>query len=211
MPGVTSPWYNGSPRRTPSTSGSSPDAPDRIQAFPYKFETTSAYTDSMCSLGALEKSTAALRPFFGNRVMEIVRLREQIGEMVSDLPPVGHVPGGQNPADLGTRGEVSVGDLGPSSTWQVGPAFLQDDYESWPRGLDKQTADKEVPREECKAESTAVFHTETSVPSSPVRVIVQEIAQPSGLGRALSAMVEHALKREKLEMATKVVARCCWP
>ena len=29
-----------------------------VQAFPYKFSTVSAYTDSMCSLGALHKSTA---------------------------------------------------------------------------------------------------------------------------------------------------------
>ena len=139
-----------------------------IQAFPYKFATASAYTDSMCSLGALEKSTAALRPFFGNRVMEITRLREQIQEMVVSLPPVGHVPGDQNPADLGTRGEVSVGDLGPSSTWQVGPSFLQEGYECWPGVLDKGSAGMEVPRDECKMEATTMLQVKATVPDSPV-------------------------------------------
>ena len=81
-----------------------------------------------------------------------------MGEMVTELPPVSHVPGEQNPADLGTRGEVSVGDLGPSSTWQVGPAFLQEDYSCWPGGLDQDAADQEIPREEVKLESRSVFH-----------------------------------------------------
>ena len=46
-----------------------------VEAFPYRFATVSAYTDSLCSLGALRKNTSALRPFFGNRVMEIGRVR----------------------------------------------------------------------------------------------------------------------------------------
>ena len=179
-----------------------------MQAFPYQFLTVSAYTDLMCSLGALQKSTAALRPFFGNRVMEIIRLREQIHEMVVGLPPVGHVPGEQNPADLGTRGKVSVGDLGPSSTWQVGPAFLRQDYDCWPGGLDRDAVVEDIPREECKLDTTSAFHVETSVPQSPAQILLQEVGQSSELGKAVSRMVEHALKREKLEMATKVVARC---
>ena len=116
-----------------------------IQAFPFKFQTVTAYTDSMCSLGALQKSTAALRPFFGNRIMEIGRIRDQIREMVVELPPVCHVPGEQNPADLGTRGEASVGDLGPSSTWQTGPSFLQQSYECWPGSSGTDTAIEQVP------------------------------------------------------------------
>ena len=61
--------------------------------------------------------------------MEIGRLRDQIREMVVELPPVCHVPGEINPADLGTRGEVSVGDLGPVldlANWtQLPPARLR--------------------------------------------------------------------------------------
>ena len=44
------------------------------------------------------------------------------------------------------RGEVSVGDLGPSSTWQVGPAFLRQDYECWPGGLDKDAVVEDIPQ-----------------------------------------------------------------
>ena len=57
-----------------------------VQAFPYKFVTVTAYTDSMCSLGALQKSTAALRPFFGNRVMEIQRIRQQWARWSPNFP-----------------------------------------------------------------------------------------------------------------------------
>ena len=92
-----------------------------VEAFPYRFSTISAYTDSLCSLGAIYKSTAALRPYFGNRVMEIKRVREQLAEYTDELVPISHVPGEKNPADLGTRGQVSIGDLGPGSTWQTGP------------------------------------------------------------------------------------------
>ena len=179
-----------------------------VQAFPYQFLTVSAYTDSMCSLGALQKSTAALRPFFGNRVMEIARLREQMCEMVVELPPVSHVSGEQNPADLGTRGRVSVGDLGPSSTWQVGPAFLRQDYGCWPGSPDKDAVLEEIPQEEYKSETTSAFHVGASVAQSPAQILLQEVSQSSELGKAVSRMVEHVLKREKLEMATKVVARC---
>ena len=120
--------------------------------------------------------------------MEIVRLREQIQEMVVELPPVGHVPGVQNPADLGTRGEVSVGDLGPSSTWQVGPAFLQQDYESWPGGLDKDVVFEDIPKEECRMEATSAFQVGTSVPESPAQVVLQEVGQSSGLGKVVASM-----------------------
>ena len=100
-----------------------------VDALPYRLQSISVYTDSFCSIGALRKSTSVLRPFFANRVMEIGRLREQLTGFTDDLPPVSHIPGEQNPADLGTRGLVSVGDLGPGSTWQVGPAFLAQGYE----------------------------------------------------------------------------------
>ena len=101
-----------------------------------------------------------------------------------------------------------MGDLGPSSTWQVGPSFLQEGYECWPGVLDKGSAGMEVPRDECKMEVTTMFQVKATVPDSPVRTLVREVCQPSTLGRALSAMVEHALRREKLELAIKVVARC---
>ena len=58
-----------------------------VEAFPFKFASISAYTDSLCSIGALNKSSAAMRPYFGNRVLEILRIREQLADTTDDLAP----------------------------------------------------------------------------------------------------------------------------
>ena len=95
-----------------------------VEASPYRFLSVSAFTDSLCSLGALSKPGSAMRPFFTNRVSEILRLRLQLQELTDCLVPVQHVKGTDNPADVGTRGQVGLQDLGPNSIWQGGPDFL---------------------------------------------------------------------------------------
>ena len=80
------------------------------EAYPYKFRSIDVFTDSLCSMGALEKSSTTLRPFFGNRVAEIRRIREQLEALTDCLAPISHVPGEDNPADLGTTGQVGIGD-----------------------------------------------------------------------------------------------------
>ena len=121
-----------------------------VDAFPGRFQSISTFTDSLCSIGALNKSTSSLRPFFANRVLEVLRIREGLSEYTDELPPVCHIPGELNPADLGTRGLVNVGDLGPGSTWQTGPPFLVSEFSEWPsvelRGRDSVgRADRRVP------------------------------------------------------------------
>ena len=74
-----------------------------VEAFPARFQSISSYTDSMCSIGALSKTSTALKPYFGNRVSEIQHLRVQLAEYTDDLAPVHHIPGSRNPADVGTR------------------------------------------------------------------------------------------------------------
>ena len=73
------------------------------EAFPVRFQSISSFTDSMCTLGALEKMSTTLKPYFGNRVSEILHLRTQLETLTDLLPPVHHVPGVGNPADIGTR------------------------------------------------------------------------------------------------------------
>ena len=100
-----------------------------VEAFPFTFRSISTYSDSLCALGAMAKSTSALRPYFANRVLEVKRLREILLQKTDELAPISHIPGDQNPADLGTRGTVGVEDLGSRSRWQVGPEFLAEAYE----------------------------------------------------------------------------------
>ena len=72
-----------------------------IDAFPYRFQSVSTFTDSLCSIGALNKPCSSLRPFFANRVLEVLRIREQLANFTDDLSPLSHVPGEINPADIG--------------------------------------------------------------------------------------------------------------
>ena len=65
----------------------------------------------------------------------------------------------------------------------------------------------QVPSEECKPEPLASFHIKITSSSSPCKVLEQEIGEPSELGQALSKIAVQALKREKLELAVRVLAR----
>ena len=42
-----------------------------MEALSYRVQSISTFTDSLCSMGALEKSGGTLRPYFANRVSEI--------------------------------------------------------------------------------------------------------------------------------------------
>ncbi len=47
----------------------------------------------------------------------------------------GHVPGVQNPADLGSRG-VTASHLRDSKLWWEGPEWLKEEKEKWPQELE---------------------------------------------------------------------------
>ena len=102
------------------------------EAYPSRFASISSYTYLMCSMGALSKMSSTLKPYFANRVSEILQLRGQLQELTNELAPVHHVRGEENPADVGTRGSAKLANLGPGSVWQTSPAFLQEPYASWP-------------------------------------------------------------------------------
>ena len=118
-----------------------------VESFPSKFASVSMFTDSMCSLGSLSKTGGLLRPFFSNRVSKIKRIREQLQELVNELPPVHHIPGSSNPADRGTRGHALLRDLGSGSLWQEGPDFLRQPYTEWPTTSPADLAAASMPME----------------------------------------------------------------
>ena len=170
------------------------------EAYPFRPKSISVYTDSLCSIGALQKLTASLKPYFANRVMEIIRIRATLITSTDDLAPVSHV--------LGTRGTVGVGELGPGSTWQLGPSFISGDYNEWPRTEPTVLANSAVPDEE----SQAFFSNNQAVPSpsdqrDPAKKMIQAAQSESNLGKTIQSMVGMVLKREKLELAIRVLAR----
>jgi hypothetical protein len=118
-----------------------------IQGLGFRPLWVQAFSDSTCTIAALKKSGAQLKPFFANRVAEANGLLAELSKMTEYLGAVGHVPGHDNPADIGTRGLASLADLGPGTLWQEGPAFLKVNREQW--DLPKVNAGV-VPDGECR-------------------------------------------------------------
>ena len=177
------------------------------EAFPAYFASISMFTDSMCSLGALQKEGGVLRLFFGNRVSEIKQLWERLLEFTGDLAPVWHVPGLMNPADLGTRGRVSPQVLGPDSVWQCGPKFLLSPFSEWPAVSSENVAAAAPPVEEIKTSLTVSTVSAPSKKKGLCKVFEDALVAGSHLGKSLVAMVECMLTREKLETSTRALAR----
>ena len=191
------------------------------EAYPARFQSISTYTDSMCSLGALCKTMSALRPYFSHRVSEIHQIREQLSMLTDELAPVHHIQGTLNPADQGTRGNVSVADLGQGSRWQTGPDFLCTPYEQWPVTLAETRSQGEVPRDEVKkGEDEEPRFADTEVftalaASEPVASDGKDVAsmmyagleRQTKLGGTLENMVKDCLSREKLELSVRSLAR----
>ena len=178
-----------------------------VEAFPSRVASISAYTDSLCSLGALGKPGSHMRPYFANRVSEVWQLRDQLTQFTDFLVPVRHVPGTQNPSDVGTRGTAELKDLGQGSAWQHGPSYLVSPFEEWPLG--EEVWRGSIPEEECKDTGPRVCAASTSPEVMPCLVATTYAALESAniLGQHLRNVVEEVLSREKLELACRVFAR----
>ena len=87
--------------------------------------------DSRCVISALEATSGNLLPFFQNRIAEIVENLAAVSKYC-EVEPVQWVSTDENPADLLTRGNVDLKDLGPKSFHQLGPKFLTSPRERWP-------------------------------------------------------------------------------
>ena len=103
-----------------------------LQATEAKVRRVVVSVDSQCTLAALQKPGAQMKPYFSNRVAEATLLLSEARAKVGVLDPVQFVPGHLNPSDLGTRGDVGVSQLGAGSTWQKGPSFLLTPRPEWP-------------------------------------------------------------------------------
>ena len=120
-------------------------------------------SDSECSISAVDTTSRALKPFFHNRVSEII---EDINEMRKYCPveDIHHVSGEDNPAYLATRGLAKLEDLGPGSFWQKGPSFLCSRRALWP--VTRDFTRKEVPEIEVRGKPIFLACFRPSVMSS---------------------------------------------
>uniref|UniRef100_A0A1I7T407 Integrase catalytic domain-containing protein n=1 Tax=Caenorhabditis tropicalis TaxID=1561998 RepID=A0A1I7T407_9PELO len=74
-----------------------------------------------------------------NRVQKIQKNLLELQEAKLN-PTVRYVPTDQNPADIASRG-CSLQELRSSSLWNVGPTFLQQPEDHWPKKLDNTAVD----------------------------------------------------------------------
>ena len=70
--------------------------------------------DSKCTISAVDTTTRALKPYFHNRVSEIVENMTEMRKFCT-VEEMFYVASDQNPADLAIRGSAKVDDLGPNS------------------------------------------------------------------------------------------------
>ena len=106
-------------------------------------------SDSKCSIAAVDTVSRVLKPFFHNKVAEII---DNIAQMrkYCDVEDIHYVAGDLNPADLGTRGIVVPGDLGPGSFWHKGPLFFGSRRDLWPVTRDFTRDGDDVPDAEIR-------------------------------------------------------------
>ena len=130
--------------------------------------------DSRCTISSLEENARKLKPFFHNRRGEILDNMDQVRQ-ICPMEDVHHVPGRLNTADIATRGNSSLEDLGPGSLWQTGPSFLCTPRDEWP--VTRDFVRVEIPDEEKRHPSevaTAAFRAvvikQKKVESAPSHV-----------------------------------------
>ena len=112
----------------------------------YEFDETVFWTDSQVVLQFISSESRTFNTFVANRVSEI-----QDSTQSSQWR---HVPGLQNPADIGSRG-MPASRLGESELWWHGPAFLKEDCNEWP-SLHIPGLSAEIPELKRSVETPAV-------------------------------------------------------
>ena len=115
------------------------------QTYPTTPENTFFWTDSEVCLHWINVPAKSFKAFVAHRVGEIQSATEPLQWR--------HVPGSENPADVGTR-PITVAELSSKSLWWKGPEFLAKKPSGWPKGK----VPREINTNELKQE---VFLSET--------------------------------------------------
>ena len=100
------------------------------QIFPEKIAVLSTIGDSTCVISAMDKNATAFNPFMHARVSECYSLRSSMAES-SEVEPIQHVESKENIADLCTRKDGRLSNIGPGSLWQTGPQWLLRPRHDW--------------------------------------------------------------------------------
>ena len=158
--------------------------------------------DSRCTISALEATSGNLLPFFQNRIAEIVENLAAVSKYC-EVEPVQWVSTDDNPADLLTRGNVDIKDLGPKSFHQLGPKFLTLPRERWP-----------VTREfvRTKLPETEIRHRDLNFSIAAVRVNFCYADPKLEVSNPFNAVERVANYSDSISKVHRILARVrrCW-
>ena len=101
-----------------------------------KFVKTRFFTDSTAVLGMLQNDSVAFLEFVGNRVSEIKTKSDVKSEWA-------WIPTDKNLADMGTRSNVTVADIGEESEYQNGMPWMKLPETDWPAKMNITPPPKE--------------------------------------------------------------------
>ena len=132
--------------------------------------------DSQCVISSLELSSTKFKPYFHNRISEI---RDNFDDLrkICPVEEFYFVPGKMNPADMATRENGKLEDVGVGSEWQS-PEFLKKPRELWP--LTRDFVKTDPPSEEMRKKSFACFlAVQTSAPVYKLWQRIEELCNYS--------------------------------
>ena len=139
-------------------------------------ETVLPVGDSQCVIASLEMSSSKFKPFFMNRISEIRDNLDQI-KSVCSVEDFHFIPGKQNPADLATRTDGKLKDIGMGSVWQS-PGFLSEERKNWP--ISRDFLKNELPLDEMNRKSLVSFlKVEINPVENRVKENIEEICKYS--------------------------------
>ena len=107
--------------------------------------------DSQCVISSLYLSNRKFKPYFHNRLTEIRENFDYI-KKVCPVKDFQYIPGKMNPADIATREDGKLAEIGIDSEWQS-PSFLKKSRETWP--LSRDFVKSALPLEEMRKKNFA--------------------------------------------------------
>lgn len=143
------------------------------------------WTDSQVVLNWVRTQSTQFKQYVSARVQEIHDLQPDIGRRIR------YVPTNLNPADALTKDKVRSEGL---RSWLLGPAFILEPRESWPRDLCLNQGDLDGLEEFRREEKPKVRSVRRAVKEGPARLDVEVLLRDtkgwSDLVRAVAAQLE---------------------
>ena len=166
-------------------------------------------SDSKCSISAIDTSTRVLKPFFHNKVAEIIDNMLQM-KKYCHVEDIHYVSSDLNPADLATRGNVLATDLGPFSYWQKGPTFLRSRRDLWP--VSRDFVKEDVPEDEVRLSRKSVWAMHMRSYIAQIETGKNSSMVSDGLPALWSAISEVIHYSDSIDKVLGILARLiiCW-